>query len=121
MSVRGGMCKWVRLNGPLSGKHGDSPPCHHSATEMDGRGLREAVVLKRRVPYRPLDAILSELVVQSMPEDPQSRTCNYVTTQPLSHVPTPRSSHRRGLPLLRRSARGNARKCAPKHRAFAWG
>lgn len=58
---RGG-CTWMAHS--LFGKPGNNPYCHHRALEMQRRGQRERVVLKRAAPGLPFDRGEFELIVE---------------------------------------------------------
>lgn len=60
---RGG-CTWMAHS--LFGKPGNNPYCHHRALEMQRRGLRERVLLKRDAPGLPFDRGSFELIVEDL-------------------------------------------------------
>lgn len=60
---RGG-CTWMAHS--LFGKPGNNPYCHHRALEMQRRGQRERVVLKRDAPGLPFDRGSFELIVEDL-------------------------------------------------------
>ncbi len=55
-------CTWMAHS--LFGKPGNNPYCHHRALEMQRRGQRERVVLRRAAPGLPFDRGSFELVVE---------------------------------------------------------
>lgn len=67
---RGG-CHWTAH--VLRGFRGDNPYCHHRATELMKRGVREVIVRSKPAPGLPFDHAVFDVVEEPFPRDERER------------------------------------------------